>query len=153
MPFSLLPSILLLFSQQLSRLFIQGWTFLLLSCHFCSGPVVAIFILLLKTFHCDYRSPPLYFFAFFLVVILVIIFMPSCCSYCHCSTSSNSYTVVLSKPASHSPALFSVPIKKRTCLPIFYGCEWYGESKSFFGNCCKYIYVYINISPISICYP
>ena len=34
--------------QQLSRLFIQGWTFLLLSCRFCSGPVVAIFILLLK---------------------------------------------------------------------------------------------------------
>ena len=30
----------------MSRLFIQGWT---LSCHFCSGPVVAIFILLLKT--------------------------------------------------------------------------------------------------------
>ena len=31
----------------ISQLFIQGWT---LSCRFCSGPVVAIFILLLKTF-------------------------------------------------------------------------------------------------------
>ena len=50
MPFSLLPFILSLFSQQLSRLFILGWTFLWLSCRFCSGPVVAILILLLKTF-------------------------------------------------------------------------------------------------------
>ena len=31
-------------------LFIQGWTFVLLSCRFCSGPVVAIFILMLETF-------------------------------------------------------------------------------------------------------
>ena len=37
--------------------------------------------------------------------------MPSCRSYCHCTTSSNSHTVVLSKPASYSPALFSVPVK------------------------------------------
>ena len=35
---------------QLLRLFIQDLTFLLLGCCFCSGPVVAIFILLLKTF-------------------------------------------------------------------------------------------------------
>ena len=32
-------------------------------------------------------------------------------TYCHCSTSSNSHTVLLSKPASYSPALFSVPVK------------------------------------------
>ena len=25
----------------------------------------------------------------FLVVVLLVIFMPSCCSYCHCSTGSN----------------------------------------------------------------
>ena len=50
-------------------------------------------------------------FCCFLVVILLIIFTPSCCSYCHCSTSSNSHTVVLSKPAIYSPALFSVPVK------------------------------------------
>ena len=37
--------------------------------------------------------------------------MPSCRSYCHCTTGSNSHTVVLSKPASYSPALFSVPVK------------------------------------------
>ena len=40
-------------------------------------------------------------------------FTPSCCSYCHCSTGGNSHTVVLSKPASYSPALFSVPVKIR----------------------------------------
>ena len=50
-------------------------------------------------------------FVAFLVVVLLVIFTPSCCSYCHCSTSSNSHTVVLSKPASYSPALFSVPVK------------------------------------------
>ena len=55
---------------------------------------------------------PVPFFAF-LVVIILVIFTPSCCSYCHCSTGSNSHTVVLSKPASYSPALFSVPVKIR----------------------------------------
>ena len=89
MPFSSLPSILSLFSQQLPRLFIQGWT---LSCRFCSGPVITICILL--------------------VVVLLVIFTPSCCSYCHCLACSNSHTVVLSKPASYSPAFFSVPIKR-----------------------------------------
>ena len=51
------------------------------------------------------------FFVAFLVVVLLVILMPSCYSYCHCSTSSNSHTVLLSKPASYSLALFSVPIK------------------------------------------
>ena len=51
------------------------------------------------------------FFVAFLVVVLLVIFTPSCCSYCHCSTSSNSHTVLFSKPASYSPALFSVPVK------------------------------------------
>ena len=35
-----------------------------------------------------------------------------CCSYCHCSTGSYSHSVVLSKPASCSPALFSIPVKR-----------------------------------------
>ena len=52
------------------------------------------------------------FFAF-LVVILLVIFMLSCCSYRHCLSGSNSYAVVLSKPASYSPALFSIPVKRR----------------------------------------
>ena len=30
------------------------------------------------------------------------------CSYCHYSTNSNSHTVVVSKPACYSPALFSI---------------------------------------------
>ena len=51
------------------------------------------------------------FFAF--LVVVLIIFTPSCCSYCHCSTGSNSHTVVLSKSASYSPALFSIPAKRR----------------------------------------
>ena len=94
-----------------SRLFIQGWT---LSCRFCSGTVVAIFILLLKMFSLRLQVAAPFFFVFFvafLVVVLLVIFTPSCCSYCHCSTSSNSHTVFLSKPASYSPALFSVPVK------------------------------------------
>ena len=55
--------------------------------------------------------------------------MPSCCSYCHCSTGSNSHTVVLSKPASYSPALFSVPVKIREySYQSFMVVSWYGES-------------------------
>ena len=51
MPFSSLLSILSLFRQYgFSWLFVQGWTFLLLGCCFCSGFVIAMFILLLKTF-------------------------------------------------------------------------------------------------------
>ena len=69
------------------------------------------------------RSP--FFFFAFLVVVLLVIFMPSCCSYCHCSTGSNSHTVVLSKPASYSPALFSIPVKSREhahqSLMVVYG--------------------------------
>ena len=122
MPFSSLPYILSLFSQQLLRLFIQGWTFLLLGCHFCSGPVLAIFILLLKTFCCDYGSQQI-------LIVLLIVFTPSCCSYCHCSTGSNSHTVVLSKPASYSPVLFSIPIKRREhAYQSFMFAYGYGES-------------------------
>ena len=52
--------------HQSSRLFIQGWT---LSCRFCSGPVIAIFILLLKTFSLGLyigRRPVLLFLFFWL---------------------------------------------------------------------------------------
>ena len=77
----------------ISQLFIQGWT---LSCRFCSGPVVAIFILLLKMFSFRLQVAAPIFFVAFLVVVLLVIFTPSCCSYCHCSTGSNSHTVLLS---------------------------------------------------------
>ena len=90
------------------RLFIQGWT---LSCCFCSCPVVAIFILLLKMFSLRLQVAAPFFFVAFQAVVLLVIFTQSCCSYCHCSTSSNSHTVLLSKPTSYSPALFSVPVK------------------------------------------
>ena len=53
---------------------------------------------------------PIFCFAF--LVVLLIIFMPLCCSYCHCSTGNISHTVVLSKPASHSPVLFSISVKR-----------------------------------------
>ena len=63
---------------------------------------------------------PFFFFAF-LVVIILVIFTPSFsrrCSYCHCSTDSNSHTVVLSKPAS---SIVLCPRKKTlTRLLIFY---------------------------------
>ena len=49
----------------------------------------------------------------FLVVVLLVIFTQTCCFYCYCSTSSNSHTVVLSKPASYYPVLFSIPVKRR----------------------------------------
>ena len=74
----------------ISRLFIQGWT---LSCCFCSGPIVAIFILLLKMFSLRLQVAAPFFFVAFEVVVLLVILTPSCCSYCHCSTSSNSHTV------------------------------------------------------------
>ena len=67
------------------------------------------------------------FFVAFLVVVLLVIFTPSCCFYCHCSTSSNSHTVVLSKLASYSPALLSVTVKisehaYQSCM-VVYGTE------------------------------
>ena len=74
-------------------------------------------------------SLPRFFFAF--LVIILVIFTPSCCSYCLCSTGSNSHTVVLSKPASsYSPcSIVLCPHKNtRTCLPIFYHCVRYSES-------------------------
>ena len=85
-------------------------------CNYCgfsfkAGPFfcwVAIFALLQV-------ATPFFFFAF-LVVVLLVIFTSSFsrrCSYCHSSTASNSHTVVLSKPASYSPALFSIPVKRR----------------------------------------
>ena len=55
--------------------------------------------------------------------------MPSCCSYCYCSTCSNSHTVVLSKPASYSPALISIPVKiHEHAYQSFMVVSWYGES-------------------------
>ena len=65
--------------QQLSQLFIQGWTFLLLHCRFCSGPVITIHFaakdsFIVTTGHC-----------------LVVFFWLSFISHfsCHCSTNSN----------------------------------------------------------------
>ena len=132
----------------LSRLFMQGWTFLLLSCRFCAGPVVAMFILLLKTFHCDYRLLPCFFFFFFifffflLVVVLLVIFMPSFCSYCHCSTGSNSYTVVLSKPASYSSALFSPHKRRGHGYQLFVVAYGTGKVRQlqYVSGCCKRTY-------------
>ena len=130
MPISSLPSILSLFSQQLSRLFIQGLTFLLLSSrllwscrrhiHFAAKDVFVV-----TTGHC----PDFFFFFFaFLVVVLIVIFTPSCCSYCHCSTGSNSHTVVLSKPCILLSSIVLCPRKKtQTHLTIFYGCVQYGK--------------------------
>ena len=106
-PFSSLPSILSLFSQQLSRLFIQCWTFFLLSCCFCFCPVVAIHFT--RHFRCDYRSPPRFFFyssyrssRHFHTVMLFMLSL---------STGSNSHTS--SFQALH-PTLqhCSIPIKK-----------------------------------------
>ena len=56
--------------------------------------------------------------------------MPSCCSYCHYSTGSNSHTVVLPKPASYSPCSIVLCPRKntRTRLLIFYCCIQYRES-------------------------
>ena len=90
----------------ISQLFIQGWTlsccYLLWSCrrhiHFAAKGVFVVT-----------TSRRLVFFLLFWFILLVI-FTPSCCSYCHCSTGSNSHTVVLSKPASYSLVLFSVPV-------------------------------------------
>ena len=81
---------------------------LLFGCHFCSGPVVAIFIAAKDIFVVitGCRS----FFSF--LVVILVIFTPSCSSYRHCSTGSNSHILVLSKPASYSPALFSIPVKR-----------------------------------------
>ena len=70
----------------ISRLFIQGWT---LSFHFCSGPVVAIFILLLKTFSLRLQVAARYFC---FSGCRFITFTLSCCSYCHCSSGSNSHS-------------------------------------------------------------
>ena len=87
---TVLPAIITAFHSRLDLSFVE--------LPFCSVPVIAIFILLLKTFSLCYRSPP--HLLALVVVVLLAIFMPSCCSYYHCSTGSNSHTVVLSKPLS-----------------------------------------------------
>ena len=93
---------------------------------FCSGPVVTIFILLLKTFSLRLHRSGFFCFSgcrssrHFHAVML---------SYCHCSTGSNSHTVVLFKPSSYSPALFSVPVKIREhAYQYFMVMSRYGES-------------------------
>ena len=123
-------------SSLLSAIFILAATFL--PCHFhrchpfyrCSASNIAAFhsrldlelpfLLWSCRRHIDFAAKVFslrlqvaapYFLVAFLVVVLLVIFTQSCCSYCHCSTSSNSHTVLLSKPASYSPALFSVPVK------------------------------------------
>ena len=100
-PFSSLPSVLLLFSQQLSRLFIQGWTFRLLSCRFSSG-AVAIF---------EVAAPLFFSFLLFWLSFFSSFSRHHAVPIVTCSTGSNSHTVVLSKLASYSPALFSIPVK------------------------------------------
>ena len=112
-PFSLLLSILSLFSQTAiiaafhSRLDLSfvGLPFLLWSCRHIHFAAKDAFVATTS------RRP-----VFFLVLILLVIFTPSFSrrySYCHCPTHGNSHTVVLSKPASYSPALFSIPVKRR----------------------------------------
>ena len=99
--------------QQLSQLFIQSWILLLLGCRFCSGPVIAIFILLLKDAFFVTTCHRRFFFFFLLFWLSFFSSFSHRCSYCHCSIDSNSHTIVLSKPASYSPALFSIPVKRR----------------------------------------
>ena len=67
--------------QQISQLFIQGWTFLLLGCRFCSGPVVAIFILLLKmlSLQLQVAAPVCLLFFVLFFDFLVVVF--SCCLF------------------------------------------------------------------------
>ena len=91
---------------------------------FKAGPFfswVAVFALVMSSpysFCCSFvvtigRCPVLFFFAF---LVVLVIFTPSFCRHCsysHCSTGSDSHTVVLSKPASYSPVLFSIPVKIR----------------------------------------
>ena len=112
-PFSLLLSILSLFRQTAiiaafrSRLDLSfvGLPFLLWSCCHIHFAAKDAFIVTTS------RRP-----VFFLLLVLLVIFTPSFsrrCSYCHCPTNSNSHTVVLSKPASYSPASFSIPVKRR----------------------------------------
>ena len=60
------------------------------------------------------------------IQIVLVIFMPSCCSYCHCSTGSDSHTVVLSKPASYFPAL--PVIIREHAYQSFMVVSRYGES-------------------------
>ena len=103
------PAIIAAFHSRLDLSFVE-LPFLLWSCHrhinFAAKDVFVV------TTSC---RPVFFFFFFFafLVVFLLFIFLPSCCSYCHCSSGSNPHTVVLSKPASYSPALFSIPVKRR----------------------------------------
>ena len=141
-PFLTLAAIFLPYHFNRCRPFYRGSTSNIAAFHsrldlelpfFCSGPVVAILILLLKIFSLWLPvAAPFFFCLFFfsfLVVVLLVIFMPSCCSYCHCSTGSNSHTVVLSNPASYSSALFSVPVIIREhAYQYFMVLSRYGES-------------------------
>ena len=99
-PFSLLPSILSLFSRGFS--FKAGpffcWIAVLL--WFCRRH---IHLVVKDAFVVTTGCRPLFFFW-----LSLFSSFSRHCSYCHCSTDNNSHTVVLSKPASYSPALFSI---------------------------------------------
>ena len=128
MPFSLLLSILSLFSQTAivvsfhSRLDLSfvGLQFLLWFCrhiHFAAKDVFVV------TTGC---RP-----VFFSWLPLFLSFSRRC-SYCHGSTGSNAHTVVFSKPASYSPALFSIPVKDANTPTILLSlCTVWGK----YGGC------------------
>ena len=81
-------AIIVAFHSRLDLSFVE-LPYLLWSCRYFAAKDVFV----VTTGRC-----PVVFFVAFLVVILFVIFTPSCCSYCHCSTGSNSHTAVLSKP-------------------------------------------------------
>ena len=68
---------------------------------------------------------PLFFFAF---LVVLVIFTPLYCSYSHCSTGSNSHTVVLCEPCILFSSIVYPRKKTRICLPIFYCFLRCGES-------------------------
>ena len=82
---------------QLLQLFVQGWTFPFVGLPFLFWSCRRHIHLADKdAFVVTKGRCPVFFFFAFLVVVLFVIFMPSfsCyCSYCHCSTDSNSHTV------------------------------------------------------------
>ena len=101
-----LSSILLLFSQTaiitaFRSLSFVGLPFLFWSCR-CHIHLAATDAFIVTT-----GCHPVFFLLFWLLFSS----FSHQCFYCHFSADSNSRTVVLSKPASYSPALFSIPMK------------------------------------------
>ena len=118
--FSPLPSILSLFSQtainaafhSMMDCSLVGLPFLLWSCR------RHIYTVAKDTFIVTKCRRPVFFFCghrfhHFHTVIFSSSFLLSL-------VNNNSYTVILSKPASFSPALFCIPLKKRARIPTRY---------------------------------